>query len=87
MKRRILNILIAIDQLIYVLITLGHGDPDETLSAAAWRLELKDHWAGRIFRPLIDVLFWFDVDHCKNSYELELVKAKNLLNKENRYAS
>ena len=39
MKQRILNLLIAIDQLAYVLLTLGAGHPDETLSAAAWRTE------------------------------------------------
>lgn len=35
MKQRALNLLIAIDQLAYVLLTLGAGHPDETLSAAA----------------------------------------------------
>lgn len=79
MKRRILNILIAIDQLVYVLLTLGRGDPDETMSAAAWRLEQNRHWAGRLFRPMIDTLFWFDPDHCRTSYESELARAKMLL--------
>ena len=80
MKRRILNLLIAIDQLIYVLLTLGNGDPDETLSAAAWRLEQKGHPAGKIFRPIIDAVLWFDPEHCKTSYESEINKAKALLN-------
>ena len=83
-KQRILNILISIDQLIYVLLTLGAGNPDETMSAAAWRLEQKGKLAGRIFRPVIDVLFWFDKDHCKTSYESELNKAKDLLEKHNK---
>lgn len=39
MKQRILNLLIALDQLAYVIVTIGEGHPDETLSAAAWRLE------------------------------------------------
>ena len=39
MKQRMLNLLIAFDQLAYVLVTLGAGSPDETLSAAAWRTE------------------------------------------------
>ena len=34
MRRRLLNILIALDQFVYVLLTLGHGSPDETMSAA-----------------------------------------------------
>ncbi|OYW74843.1 MAG: hypothetical protein B7Z26_11245, partial [Asticcacaulis sp. 32-58-5] len=37
--------------------TLGAGDPDETMSAAAWRTEQKGRLLGRLFRPLIDRLF------------------------------
>lgn len=72
MRGRVLNVLIAIDQLVYVLITLGSGDPDETMSAAAWRLECKGHISGLFFRPLIDALFWFDPNHCQTSHEAEL---------------
>lgn len=73
MRRRLLNILIAIDQLIYVLLTLGHGSPDETLSAAAYRLWLRDQWGGRYFKPAIDTLFLpFQRDHCKKAYRAEL---------------
>lgn len=79
MKQRILNVLIAVDQLLYVLVTLGNGNPDETLSAAAWRLEGKGRWAGLIFRPLIDRIFWFDPQHCRNSYKSELAKAIALI--------
>ena len=39
MKQRALNLLIALDQLAYVLLILGAGRPNETLSAAAWRTE------------------------------------------------
>ncbi len=79
MKQRILNILIAIDQLIYVLVTFGWGHPDETMSAAAWRMEQKGKIAGKLFRPLIDTLFWFDKDHCRTSHESELVQAQATL--------
>lgn len=73
MKRRLLNLLIALDQLAYVLVTLGAGFPDETLSAAAWRLERKGKLAGRGFRPVIDFLFrWLEKDHCRLSYESEV---------------
>ncbi len=72
MKQRILNILIALDQLAYVLLTLGAGHPDETLSAAAWRTEQAGKLGGRIFRPLIDLLFRpFEREHCRNAYEAE----------------
>jgi tRNA(Ile)-lysidine synthase TilS/MesJ len=72
MKRRLLNFLIALDQLAYVLLTLGRGSPDETLSAAAWRTEQEGHILGRIFRPLIDLLArpW-ERDHCRKSFESE----------------
>jgi hypothetical protein len=73
MKQRLLNILIAIDQLIWVLSTLGKGQPDETISAAAWRMEQQGKIAGRILRPLIDALFRpLELDHCRLSYESEL---------------
>ena len=72
MKQRILNTLIALDQLAYVLLTLGAGHPDETLSAAAWRTEQAGKLGGRIFRPLIDMIFWpIERDHCRTAYESE----------------
>ena len=73
MKRRLLNILIAIDQFIYVLLTLGHGSPDETMSAAAYRLWLRDQIGGRWFKPVIDALFSpLERDHCKRAYRSEM---------------
>ena len=73
MKQRLLNVGIAVDQLLYVLLTLGAGSPDETLSAAAWRTERDGKWLGRVFRPLIDLLFLpFERDHCRNSFESEV---------------
>lgn len=72
MKQRILNLLIAIDQLAYVLLTLGAGSPDETLSAAAWRTEEAGKLGGRVFRPAIDWLFSpFESEHCRKAYESE----------------
>lgn len=57
MRRRLLNLLVAIDQLAYVLLTFGHGSPDETLSAAAYRLWLNEQLGGSLFKPLIDTVF------------------------------
>ena len=72
MKQRLLNLLIALDQLAYVLLTLGAGHPDETLSAAAYRTELKGRRLGRFFRPVIDWLFRpLEKDHCRKAYEAE----------------
>ncbi|TCS94134.1 hypothetical protein EDC36_12056 [Tepidimonas ignava] len=72
-QQRILHILIALDQLAWVLLTLGRGHPDETISAAAWRMEQQGKLAGRILRPLIDALFWpLERDHCRLSFESEV---------------
>ena len=61
MKQYLLNVAIAVDQ---TLNALRGGSPDETLSAAAWRTEQKGRWLGRVFRPLIDLLFaMFEEDH------------------------
>lgn len=76
-KQRTLNLLIAIDQLVYVIITLGNGSPDETMSAAAWRLELEGHISGKVFRPFIDFLFRpIEKDHCYLSYKAELNRSQ-----------
>ena len=72
MKTRFLNVLIAVDQLLWVLVTLGKGHPDETISAALWRMEQQGKLAGRILRPLIDLLFRpLERDHCRLSFESE----------------
>ena len=69
MKQYLLNVAIAVDQ---TLNALRGGSPDETLSAAAWRTEQKGRWLGRVFRPLIDLLFaLFEKDHCQKSFESE----------------
>lgn len=71
MKHRLLNLLIAIDQLAYVLLTLGYGNPDETMSSAAWRMEQKGRFFG-FFRPVIDALFRpLEKDHCRKAWEAE----------------
>jgi hypothetical protein len=73
MKDRLLHILIAFDQLAWVLVTFGKGYPDETISAAAWRMEQQGKLAGRILRPLIDLLFLpIERDHCRLSFESEV---------------
>ena len=74
MKRRLLNIAIALDQLAWVLLTLGNGSPDETMSAAAWRMEQQGKMAGRVLRPVIDALFWLEKDHCLHAYNAEFQK-------------
>lgn len=74
MKRRLLNLLVALDQLAWVILSLGNGSPDETISAAAWRMEMQGKRAGRVLRPLIDTLLWFDKDHCRRAHNAEFQK-------------
>lgn len=65
MKEYLLNNATAFDQLAN---TLLGGSPDETLSARAYRNEQQGKLLGRFFRPVIDLLFWFDENHCYKSY-------------------
>lgn len=60
------NILLAIDQLANTLIG-GHAD--ETISARAWRMQHKRGW--RLTRKVIDKLFWWEPNHCYQSYVSE----------------
>ena len=72
MRQYLLNVAIALDQ---VLNALRGGSPDETLSAAAWRTEQKGRWLGRIFRPLIDLVFLLlEKDHCRTAFESERLR-------------
>lgn len=71
--RRILNLLVALDQFVHVVFTLGNAAPDETISAAAWRLEQSGRWQGKILRPLIDFLFRpIEKDHCYKAWLAEI---------------
>ena len=77
MKQRLLNLFIALDQLAWVVLTIGKGSPDETISAAAWRMEQQGKFAGRVLRPLIDALFApLEREHCRLSYESEATGAQ-----------
>lgn len=64
--------LIALDQTINTLIWIdgdGFGFADETLSARAWRMRNQsDAWR------VIDFLFFWDPNHCQESYESELLR-------------
>lgn len=60
------QVLIALDQLGNALVG---GWADETLSSAAYRMETERKLAGRIFRPLIDLIFRpFGAHHCRSAY-------------------
>ena len=62
-----LNLLIAIDQLFNA---LTGGSCDETFSSRAYRRSLTSaHW--KVLRNTIDLIFFFDPDHCYTSYLAE----------------
>ena len=64
------QIAIAIDQLINALIG---GYADETLSSHAYRLHRDNRLFG-FMRHVLDTLFWFDADHCRESFLAERTK-------------
>ena len=67
-----LRLALSIDQLLNVLIC--NGEPDETMSSAAYRMERDGRFWG-FMRPVIDTLArpW-QKDHCKHAYESELLR-------------
>ena len=61
--------LIALDQTVN---TIAGGWADETLSARAHRQQHKRHWA--VSRRVINTIFFWQTDHCAESYESERVR-------------
>lgn len=76
---RLKNLALSLDQFGYVVITLGAGNPDETCSSAAWRMECDGKFFG-FFRPVIDMIFFFEPNHCRLSYEKE-IKRREFIDK------
>lgn len=83
LKHNGVQLFIAIDQLLNVILTLFSSKAwaDETLSSRAWRAEARGLLFGRMFRPLIDVLFsWQRIEspaigHCHQAYLRERARA------------
>jgi hypothetical protein len=75
LKRLPVELFISLDQLVNVLLL---GSADETLSARAWRTEQKGRIFGRLFRPLIDLLFFWQptggLGHCQQAFQRERAK-------------
>jgi hypothetical protein len=75
LKQRALHVAIALDQVLYVAVTLGRGSPDETLSSAAYRANRNQKRISRYFAPAIDYVWWKlfgEVDHCWHSFLAEV---------------
>jgi hypothetical protein len=71
------GILIALDQLLNVLLFFLPGGtwPDETLSARSWRC--RDLRPFTKLQPAIDRLFFWQPEHCRQSYESELQRLQS----------
>lgn len=65
----LLNLAIAIDQLANAILD---GDADETLSARAYRMQQRKQPFWGWTAPAIDLLFFWQKEHCKQAYETEL---------------
>ena len=65
---RLKNILIALDQLANA---IANGSPDETLSSRAHRARVAGKPGWRRVAGVIDRLFWWDKDHCRESWLAE----------------
>lgn len=64
------NIFIAVDQLVNAIL---FGSPDETLGARFYRLEQTNHLIGKLVRPILDFIFFWDKNHCKILFEKEVL--------------
>jgi hypothetical protein len=75
------QVFLALDQLANALIppiggTLSYAD--ETLSARSWRAYRDGKIFGKLFKPPIDALFYWqkwDMNHCQRAYEKERARA------------
>lgn len=67
---RLIRIGDALSQLANVIFLNGH--PNESLSGRAWRT--KSPWY-----KVIDILLWFDKQHCLNAHYNDLQYARHLL--------
>lgn len=76
MSCQVLNRLIrigdALSQLCNVVFLNGH--PNESLSGRAWRTK-------SIWYKVIDILLWFDKNHCETAYYNDVKYARELLNR------
>lgn len=70
----IIRVLLAIDQLANVMFC--NGSPDETMSAASYRMHRDGRFWG-FMMPVIDLMFfWQGTNHCYNAYKKELQRSQ-----------
>jgi hypothetical protein len=79
MSTYITQVLIAVDQLGNALLA---GWADETLSSRSYRQNKKMRW--RIMEKVINTIFFFQPDHCRQAYEAEINRKQTFPLPENR---
>ena len=66
-----INVATAVSQLLNAVVLAG--DPNETISGRAWREERK------AVVSVIDLLFFFQPEHCLNSHLADRIFARKIL--------
>ena len=71
-KSRTLRAAIAFDQFLNVL--LLNGSEDHTISGhVGYKAAVVGKWNWLLAEYIINKIFWFDKDHCRNSIEFDEV--------------
>ncbi len=73
MKQRLLAFDQLINTFVYAKADRRCGYADETLSARCWRLRNSSKYWG-VARKAVDMLFFFDKNHCYESYKSEILQ-------------
>jgi len=73
--RYLLHLLIIFSQAANCVFLAGH--PDQTISSRCWQNRDLPYWKQA--RIVIDVLFFFDKNHCETSYYRDVVNSKNFV--------
>lgn len=79
MANYVTQVLIAVDQLANALLA---GWADETLSSRSYRQNHKKRWA--VMEKIINIIFFFQSDHCRKAYEAEINRKQTFPLPENR---
>jgi len=79
MAERLKQLLIAIDQLLncFIGLFIGGSWADETWSARSWRQSVDVGGKWNTIRKLIDRLFWWDTNHCYESWRSEKLRLQS----------
>jgi len=65
--------------------TLLFGSPDMSFSARAYMNARIRGGIWAFIEKIINILFFFETDHCKRSFQLDIVNAKKILEASEKY--